>query len=408
MNFAPAELRNYRRFQAAQFLTVCALQMVSLALSWRIYEMTRDPLQLGYVGLVQFLPALAASFFSGPIADRYDRRYVLAATYSGLLLAVLGLAFAFSSIASTAPLFGILVWIGIARALDAPSAAALLPQLVSRAVFPKAVAWTSSVKQVANVVGPSAAGVLYVSFAGGSGVLLTAAVLYALALISVLGLEVAHKPGTAGALTMENFFAGLVYVVKEKLLLGVLTLDLFAVLLGGAVALLPVFATDILHVGPQGLGVLRAAPALGSLMMALYLGFRPVGKNVGWKLLGTVSGFGVATVVFALSRNFALTLLALFAIGCFNVVSVIIRQTLIQVNTPPEMRGRVSSVSQVCNISSNQLGEFESGLMASWMGTVPSVIFGGVGTIVVAVLWGALFPRLRRYDSFEGEVAVAK
>ncbi len=402
MNFTPTELRNYRRYQTALFLTVCALQMVSLTLSWRLYELTRNPLTLGYVGLVQFLPALVFSFFSGPIADRFDRRYILAATYGGLLAAVVTLALGFGRVTTTTPLFWVLGWIGVARALDAPAAASLLPQLVSRKVFPTAVAWTSSVKQVANVVGPALGGVLYLSLTG-SGVFWICAALYGLALAAVLGLEIEHKPISAGRLTLESFFAGAIYVRKHKLLLGALTLDLFAVLLGGAVALLPVFAQDVLHVGPEGLGILRSAPAVGSLVTALYFGFRPVGRPVGLKLLGSVIGFGVATSVFALSRNFGLTLVALFAIGCFNVVSVIIRQTLVQVSTPHEMRGRVSSVSQVCNISSNQLGEFESGLMASWIGTVPSVLVGGAGTIAVALIWGGLFPSLRRYETFDGE-----
>ncbi len=390
----------YGAYQFTVFLGVLAQQMFSVAMAWMIYERTGSPLHLGYVGLAQFLPALLFAPIAGHLADRFSRSrlFLICLTGGGLTSLACGIFF-YGFPREVWPFYFLLIGTGLLRALEAPSASALLPQLVSEIELPSAVAWISSTKQVANVLGPAVGGIAFVSFGGGNVFIASAAFAFLGAAMMTKVPAVLPQKAIA-SFNWKNVAAGARYIRNEKILLGALSLDLFAVLFGGAVALLPVYAKDILLLGPAGLGWLKSAPALGSLLMAVILARFPMNNHIGKKLFFAVGTFGLVTIVLALSRNLWLTGLVLVLSGASNVVSVIIRQTLLQLHTPDEMRGRVSAVNQVFNLSSNQLGEFESGLTASWWGPVGSVLFGGIGTCLVAGLWAWHFPELLRLKSF--------
>jgi MFS family permease len=386
-------------YQLARFCIVLATEMQSVAVGWQVYEITKRPLDLGLVGLAQFLPGVLLFLVSGHVADRYDRRKLVLACYAafGGCSALLLFA-ALRHTRSVYPIYGVVILIGIVRAFNAPVSRALLPQLVPEQHFPNAVAWASSVFQTATILGPSAGGVVYAIARGPSAVYGLAAVAATVATFCAFQIKVESKARSREPLNTSNVLAGLHYIWRKKIILGAISLDLFAVLLGGAVALLPVYAREILMTGPWGLGVLRSAPGIGAATMAVYLAHQPLRGRVGAKMLWCVAGFGVFTILFGVSRSLTLSLIALVLVGAADMVSVIVRSTLIQVATPDEMRGRVNAVDMVFIGASNELGQFESGLTAHWLGTVPAVVLGGMGTLLVTAGWAWMFPHLRNAD----------
>lgn len=402
----------------ARALSVTGAQMQTVAIGWHVYEVTRRPLDLGLVGLAQFLPAAALSLLAGHVADRFDRRRILLGYHLGMVLAAVALfTIARQHTPSIAPIYGVAMMLGVLRTFAGPANQAFLPQLVPIEVFPNAVAWSSSIWQISAIVGPALGGAIYALGANHSE---AASLVYAAAGTFAFGaffavLAIALRSGRMEKRNMSwsTVLAGVRFVFREKIVLGSISLDLFAVLFGGAVALLPVYARDILHVGPAGLGFLRSAPALGAAVVALTLAYHPLERRLGPLMFFSVATFGVATIVFGLSKSFALSLIALFVLGAADMVSVVIRQLLVQLATPPSMRGRVSAVNLVFVGASNELGEFESGATAALVGVVPAVVLGGVATCVVVGLWSWFFPSLRTLDAVpkaavdEGDAAVA-
>ena len=387
---------DFTLFQIARFLIVAAIEMQAIAVGWQVYEMTRRPLDLGLVGLAQFLPGILLFPISGHASDRFERRTVLTACYAGYTVcSVLLLVIARSRAHSIASIYVVLVLIGIVRSFNGTASRAILPQLVPEEHFPNAVAWNATTFQAATILGPSMGGILYALFRGPSPVYAAAALTAVGAFSSTLRIKTRPRPHTE-PMTFKTLFAGLRFIWREKLILGAISLDLFAVLLGGAVALLPVYARVILHTGPWGLGLLRTAPAAGASMMAVLLAHRPLRGRAGVTLLWSVAGFGIFTILFGVSRSLVLSLAALLLLGASDMISVIIRATLVQLRTPDEMRGRVTAVDMVFIGTSNEFGQFESGVTAQWFGTVPAVVLGGVGTLVVIALWAWLFPELRK------------
>jgi MFS family permease len=391
--------QNFRLFQVARFCVVLATEMQSVAVGWQIYETTRRPLDLGLVGLAQFLPAILLFLVSGHFVDRFNRRNILALCYCGFAVcSTLLLVVAFRAPRSIGLIYAVLVLLGIVRSLNGPASRAILPQLVPEDHFPSAVAWASSVFQTATILGPAVGGIAYAAFHGPTAVYATAAAASTVAVLATLRIKTSAKPRPREPVNLDTVLAGFKYIWREKLILGSISLDLFAVLLGGAVALLPVFAQEILKTGPWGLGLLRSAPAVGAASMALFLAYRPLRRKAGRSMLWCVAGFGVCTVLFGISHNLALSLAALVLVGATDMVSVIVRGTLIQVATPDEMRGRVNAVDMIFIGASNEFGQFESGLTAHWFGTVPAVVLGGLGTLVVTAVWAWKFPELRNAD----------
>ena len=395
--------RGFTRFLAARFLATLAVQMQTVAVGWQVYEVTRNPLDLGLVGLSQFLPFVLLILPAGHLADSRDRRRILGACFAlECACALLLLAFAAHGLESARPVFAVMVLFGIARAFAMPTGQALLPNLVPRAQFGTAVALNSSTWQVATIAGPALGGIVYL--AGAPVVYASVAALLALAAAMVFRLReggrdearIAEPPG------WQSLLSGLRFVRSRRLVLGAISLDLFAVLFGGATALLPVYAADVLHVGPAGLGWLRTAPGVGAALCGLALGLWPVTRRVGRWMFGGVVVYGLATLVFGASTSFWLSLGALGAMGAGDMVSVYVRHLLVQLETPDEIRGRVSAVNAVFIGASNELGEFESGVTAAWFGTGPAVIVGGCATLAVAGLWSRLFPELARMDRFPG------
>ena len=395
--------RGFTRFLAARFLATLAVQMQTVAVGWQVYEVTRNPLDLGLVGLSQFLPFVLLILPAGHLADSRDRRRILGACFAlECACALLLLAFAAHGLESARPVFAVMVLFGIARAFAMPTGQALLPNLVPRAQFGTAVALNSSTWQVATIAGPALGGIVYL--AGAPVVYASVAALLALAAAMVFRLReggrdearIAEPPG------WQSLLSGLRFVRSRRLVLGAISLDLFAVLFGGATALLPVYAADVLHVGPAGLGWLRTAPGVGAALCGLALGLWPVTRRVGRWMFGGVVVYGLATLVFGASTSFWLSLGALVAMGAGDMVSVYVRHLLVQLETPDEIRGRVSAVNAVFIGASNELGEFESGVTAAWFGTVPAVLVGGCATLAVAGLWSRLFPELARMDRFPG------
>jgi MFS family permease len=400
-------------FQVARFLIVAAVEMQAVAVGWQVYEITKRPLDLGYVGLAQFLPAILLFPISGHASDRFERRHVLSACYAGYAICfALLLALVERGVPSIRAIYVVLVLIGVVRSFNSTASRAILPQLVPQEHFPNAVAWNASIFQAATILGPSFGGILYAAFHG-------PAVVYAVVLVTAVGATVSSfkiKPEVKARprepMTLKTVFAGLHFIWRKKLILGAISLDLFAVLLGGAVALLPVYAREILHTGPWGLGLLRTAPGVGAAIMAVLLAHWPLRGRSGPTLLWAVAGFGIFTILFGVSHSLTLSLIALLLLGASDMISVIIRATLTQLATPDEMRGRVTAVDMIFIGTSNEFGQFESGVTAQWFGTVPAVVLGGIGTLVVIAVWAWLFPELRQageltsieVDSLEDEV----
>jgi MFS family permease len=390
------------RYFASRLCSVVALQMQSVAVGWDVYSATHRPLDLGFVGLAQFAPALVLSLLAGHTADRYDRKRILGACYLGIALLAAGLYVA-SPRAGVLPIYVLLVLLGCARAFAAPAGQAFLPELVPKEELARVVAQGSSVFQVGLVVGPALGGIAYGALGRHTYIVCAILALAASVLMAQIPATRAERIPRHGipARRLEAVFAGVRYVRANKVVLGAISLDLFAVLLGGAVALLPIFARDILDTGPWGLGALRSAPAVGAAVTGVVLSRYPIKRNAGKVMLVCVAIFGVATTVFGLSRSLTLSLLALAVSGAADMVSVVVRITLVQLATPGEMRGRVSAVNAVFIGASNELGELESGLTAAWFGVVPAVVLGGLGTIVVTAIWAFCFRELARVDRLD-------
>jgi MFS family permease len=398
--FAHAE---FRQWMAARFLITVALQMQSVAIGWQVYDATGDALALGFVGLVQFVPMMLLALPAGQVADRYDRVRILSTCFLGFAACAAGLLALSVFHAGGWPFLAVLLAFSVPRAFAAPAGQALLPDVVPPKDFQNAVAWSSTVWEAGAIAGPALGGALY---AVGARWVDGAIPVYSLALVLeivsfFLLIRLPTRPAASAprdGRRVEELLEGLRFLRAQPVVLGAIGLDLFAVLLGGAVALMPMFAKDILEVGPWGLGLLRSAPSIGAGLMAVWVAAHPVDRGAGKVLLASVAAFGVCTIGFGLSRHVLLSALMLAGIGAFDMVSVVIRQTLISVNTPREMRGRVSAVNQVFIGASNELGEFESGVTARFLGAVRAVVVGGVGTVIVVGLWAVLFPSLRRAD----------
>jgi len=373
--------------------------MQAVAVAWQIYGITHRPLDLGLVGLAQFLPGVLLFLIAGHTADRFPRERILRCCFAAFAVVSAALAtLSWRGVGLVWPIYAVLVMHGVVRAFTTPAAQALVPLTVPSADFPNAVAWASSVFQAAMVLGPAVGGAVY-GWAGSPVPVYVGAC--GCCLVSAGLISRVRIGQVKAAAQKRELLDGLRYLWRAKAVLGAVSLDLFAVLLGGAIALLPVYARDILEVGAVGLGILRGAPSLGAVTMAIVLAHWPLRRRAGAAMLWCVCGFGVFTVVFALSRNMVLSLVALVLVGACDMVSVILRHTLVQLSTPNEMRGRVSAVNMVFISTSNEVGQFESGLTAQWLGTVPAAALGGFGTIVVVALWAALFPELRRIDELQ-------
>jgi MFS family permease len=389
--------RSFVLFFGGRALSTTGYQMQSVAIGWQVYELTNSAFALGLVGLAQFVPMLLFALATGHVADRYDRRkVVVACQVVKLATAVILAAGTLHGGLPRTVIFAVVFVFGTARAFEMPTLQALLPSLVPQPLLPRAIAGSASANQAATICGPALGGVFYAISPTAAYSLCALSFLLSGACIGAIRVERAVREREP--VTLESLLAGIHYIRGHPTLLGAISLDLFAVLLGGATALLPIYARDVLHVGPTGLGMLRAAPAVGALSMSIYLAHHPLGRNIGRKMFAAVAVFGVATIVFALSSSMVLSLAALVVLGASDMVSVVIRSSLVQLQTPEDMRGRVSAVNSVFIGSSNQLGEFESGVTAAWFGTVPSVVIGGVGTLLVVLLWMRLFPELARAD----------
>jgi len=385
---------------SSRVLASMGFQMVGVAVGWQLYALTGSALDLGLVGLVQFAPMILLTLVVGQVADRCDRRLVV--TVCEGVKATAAATLAIGTIwgwQSKASLLAVVAILGAAQAFENPAMTALVPDVVTRPLIAPAMAWVISAGQTAQIAGPALGGFLYAL--GPGAAYFTSAALFVLsgALATVIRAERTARPREP--ITIATVFSGVAFIQSRRVLLGTMSLDLFAVLLGGATALLPVYARDILHTGPGGLGLLRSAPAVGALATSVFLARHPLERRIGSTLFRSVIVFGAATAVFGLSTNFALSLVALSVLGAADVVSMVIRSSLAQIRTPDAMRGRVSAVSSLFTGTSNQLGAFESGLAAALIGAVPAVLLGGVGTIAVAALWMALFPELRRLRTFE-------
>lgn len=397
-------MRAFHTFLWARGLSVLAANMQVVAVGWQVYAMTGDPFDLGLVGLCQFLPSILLVLVVGHVADRYDRRVIVRVCVAVEALCMLALTHG-SVPASLVPgggwltpplIFAIVVAIGAVRAFSQPTNQAIVANLVPRAELPRGMALNMMVNRTAAILGPAAGGFLYV--AGPAVAYAIGAALYIVATVLLGLVRMPRIERVAEPVSLRSVFAGLAFIRSRPAMFGAISLDLFAVLLGGATALLPAYAQDVLQTGPWGLGLLRAAPALGSLPAALWLARHPLGGKVGRTMLIAVACFGIATIVFGLSTSFTVSFCALLVLGASDAVSVVIRSTMVQLQTPDDMRGRVSAVNSVFIGSSNELGEFESGVLAALFGTVPAVVMGGVGTLLVVALWTRLFPELARYD----------
>ena len=395
--------RDFRLYIVGRFLWTLAVQIQSVAVGWQVYDRTEDPLALGLVGLALFLPVAILTLPAGDVADRFDRRRILwIASCAQAVSAAALLGFALAGDGGTAGIYAAVALFGAARAFLGPAQQSVLPLLVPQPLFAAAVAWGQSAFKIATIAGPAVGGLLYVfgpEAAYGACIALQLAVAASVLMIATPG-----RRGTdlaAGVGAISRLVAGIDYVRNSPIILGAISLDLFAVLLGGAVALLPIYARDLLMVGPEGLGVLRAAPSIGGIAAALLLARRPLGRHAGAWMFAAVAVFGAGTIVFGLSRDFYLSLAALAVVGAADMISVFVRSTAIQLATPDAMRGRVSAVNLLFIGASNELGEFRAGAMAAWIGVVPAVVFGGIGTLAAVALWMRLFPALREMDRLE-------
>ena len=396
---SPFHYRDFNLLCLSRLTGTLGVQALSVAIGWQIYELTNDPFAIGLVGLAQFLPSILLVLFAGQLADQMDRRLIMAIThfiaaFSALIL-MLGTQFNFIS---PSVIYIMAALLGIVRIFGAPAMQALLPNSVPTEVFSKAIAFNSTAFQIATIVGPALAGVIF--FMGASAVYLFATVLLVGA--SLFNIQMRTKTTIVKRpLTLENLFAGILFIKQRPVLLGAISLDLFAVLFASVIALLPVYAKDILNVGPQGLGLLRCAPAIGAAIMSLVLAKVGLRANAGRNLFLSIIVFAIVTIIFGISKDFYLSFAMLVILGCADMVSVYVRTHLMQMNTPDDMRGRVASVNMLFITTSNELGDFESGAMAAWLGTVPAVVVGGVLSLVVAGLIAWRVPSLRNLKTLE-------
>jgi MFS family permease len=404
--------RDFRLYQTARLLVILGAEAQSVAVAWQVYQITHSPLDLGLTGLALFAPGLLFMLAAGHVADCYDRRSIILVCYGVQAVCTIGLLrFALHPSGEVWPIYAVLLGIGMGRAFSGPASAALLPSLVPAKHFVNAVTWGSIVFQTANIAGPAVGGLLLtLPMKGALAPWHGAAAVYVFTLTTLLAFmalvgAMRTRPARVvkNAFNLETMLAGLRYVWQAKLLLGSISLDLFAVLLGGAAALLPIYAKDILHTGPWGFGILRAMPAVGALAVSLTMTVWPIKHNAGKLMLFCVGTFGTATIVFGLSRTMWVSLLALVIVGASDMVSVVIRASILQLGTPAEMRGRVSAVNWLFVGASNEFGGFESGLTAHWWGAVRAVVAGGIGAVVVTALAGVLFPALRKADALSVE-----
>ncbi len=394
---------SFGKFWLARVLSSSSFQMLSVAIAWQMYDITQDAFSLGFVGLAQFIPMVLLTLFVGQAADRFDRRRIV---YISLIiegLAALYLLWAnLGGWLGRGEILAVAAVIGACRAFEGPTSSALLPQIVSKRILPQAISMNTTGIQTALIVGPTVGGLLFAF--GAVSVYITAAIALLVSALLTYIIRV-EKTSTAKAepVTVRSLFLGLEFVYRRPLILGTISLDLFVVLLGGATALMPIFAQDILQIGPWGLGLMRTAPAIGALLVSIYLAYYPLEKAVGLKLFAALAVFGVATMVFALSTNLILSLIALAFVGGSDVISMVIRSSLVQLHTPDELRGRVNAVNSLFIGTSSQLGEFESGVLAGFTGAKAAAFIGGIGTLAVAGLWMKLFPSIRHLQSLEVE-----
>src|SRR5882672_4323352 len=398
----PQSILRHRPFAFYWSARTCAAmgyQMLGVAVGWQMYALTGSAFDLGLVGLTLFLPAAAFMLVAGQIADRYDRRRLLQIwqTVEGLAAAALAIGSVSGWVSKAFILAAVFVF-GVGRAFDAPTQQTLLPGVVPTALFPRAVAASASTTQLATISGPAVGGILYAF--GAAVPYTTCCALFLTSVILLAFVRIERFVSSRSPISFEAFFAGISYIRRNPIVLGVISLDLFAVLLGGTTALLPIFASEIFHTGPEGLGLLRASPAVGALAIMTLLTISPLTRRVGRIMFTSVACFGLATIVFALSTSFVLSMAALAVLGASDAVSVVIRMTLVQIETPDEMRGRVNAVNSLFAGTSNQLGDFRAGTMAAWLGAIPAVLVGGVGILLVVLIWTRVFPALKDVDSF--------
>ncbi|KQQ45296.1 MFS transporter [Duganella sp. Leaf126] len=397
--FSVLRHRNFTFYLLARTLGTLAVQMQNVAIGWQVYSMTGNLFDLGLIGLAQFAPFLLLILIAGHAADRYNRRNLIAVALAAQLLCGLSLlAFTYAGLTQVWPVFAVLVLFGSARAFMGPATQAILVNLVPPDSFARAVALSSSSMHVAVILGPTLGGLFYL--AGPKAVYLVSSTMLALSVILMCLVKSVKQPSNRAPATWHTVLEGLRFVRSRPVVLGAISLDLFAVLFGGATALLPALAHDVLHVGPQGLGMLRTAPGIGAALCSIALAFFPITRRVGAWMFGGVAVFGLGTLVLGATSTFAVALVALFLMGMGDMVSVYVRHLLVQYETPDEIRGRVSAVNSVFIGASNELGEFESGVTAGWMGLTRAVLFGGAATLAVTGLWAYLFPVLSRMDRF--------
>ncbi|MFM2129775.1 MAG: hypothetical protein RL477_1321 [Pseudomonadota bacterium] len=392
--------RDFRLYFFGKFFASVAQHMVTVAVGYQVYDRTGEALNLAYIGLAMFAPAFGFALFTGFVADLFDRRLVLSYCY-GVMTVAASLLFAYTLVdnAPVWPVFAIIVVMGTGRAFFQPASNSFVPNLVPPEVFPNAVAWNTGANKISQVLGPALGGVLYLL--GPEVVYATAAVSLVFGILSTVIIRTrTHRTGKE-PISLKTLFAGLVYVYRKKIIFGAITLDLFVVILGGVTALLPIFAKDILQVGPSGAGLLRSAMAFGAVLSALLLTQMAMTRAVGRILYAMVFIYGFATILFGFSHWFWLSMVAMAIIGASDMVSVYIRSTLLQIATPDDMRGRVSAVNSVFTGASNEIGEFRAGMMAAFFGAVPAVIFGGVGSVIVAAVCWKLFPVLARVERMD-------
>jgi len=391
---------DFRRYIISRFLWTLGQQVQIVAVGWVVYDITRDPLALGFIGLAGFIPAVPLSLLTGPVADRYDRRAVVAISCAVMALCAFGLCLTTLG-RNVWPIYGLVILLGAARSFVSPAAQALMSTLVADEEFTSAVGWSNTFTQAATILGPSLGGLLFpfgalVPFIVACGVFALAAILAAL-LAGAPSRQTRERPNFA------MLVAGYRFIWNQPVILGAITLDLVAVLLGGATALLPIYARDIFATGPLGLGILRSMPSIGAVISAFILAHRPVNTRVGQTMFVCVMVYGLATIGFGLSTSMIVAIPCLIVVGGADIISVVIRQSLIQIATPNDMRGRVTAVHSIMAGTSNQLGEFESGGLAALVGTVPSVVIGGAGALLAAVIWMRLFPALRDRDGMSAD-----
>jgi MFS family permease len=400
--FSVLRHRNFTLYLSARTLATLAVQMQNVAIGWQVYSMTHNLFDLGLIGLAQFLPFLALILIAGHAADRYDRRTLITLALGAQLLCGLALlGFTYTGLTAVWPVFAVLVLYGSARAFMGPATQAILVNLVPQESFSKAVALSSSSFHVAVILGPTLGGLFYL--AGPKTVYIISSALLLASVVMMSLVKSVKQPSASGPASWHTVLEGLRFVWSKKIVLGAISLDLFAVLFGGATALLPALAHDVLHIGPSGLGALRTAPGIGAALCSIALAFFPITRRVGAWMLGGVAVFGVCTIVLGATTSFMVALVALFLMGAGDMISVYVRHLLVQYETPDEIRGRVSAVNSVFIGASNELGEFESGITAGWLGLTRAVLFGGAATLGVVGAWTLLFPVLSRMDRFPHE-----